>query len=160
MSLPLPSDTTIRTLLKEARVIAIIGAKDKAGQPVDEVGRYLMAAGYTVIPVHPARQNVWGLPTCKSVEEIQEPVDIVNVFRASEYCVAHARETLRLVARPRCFWMQLGISSPEAAALVEDAGILSVSDKCIKIEHLRLVAGRRSPTDALSSHSGQCGERA
>lgn len=61
MSLPLPSDTAIRTLLEESRVIAVIGAKDKAGQPVDDVGRYLMAAGYKVIPVHPVRQNVWGL---------------------------------------------------------------------------------------------------
>ena len=129
-------------MLKESKVIAIIGAKDKAGQPVDDVGRYLMAAGYTVIPVHPARQNVWGLPTYKSVEEIPEPVDIVNVFRASEYCAEHARETLRMGTRPRCFWMQLGIGNPEATALMEDAGILSVSDKCIKIEHLRLVAGR------------------
>lgn len=160
MSLSPLSDTTIRTLLKESKVIAIIGAKDKAGQPVDDVGRYLMAAGYTVIPVHPARQNVWGLRTYKSVEDIPEQVDIVNVFRASEYCAEHARETLRLATRPRCFWMQLGISNPEATALMQDAGILSVSDKCIKIEHLRLIAKQSSPADSRPSHTDQNGERA
>lgn len=157
MPLHLPSDTAIHTLLKESRVIAVIGAKDKAGQPVDDVGRYLMAAGYKVIPVHPMRQNVWGLPTYKSIEEIPEPIDIVDVFRASEFCLEHARETIRLASRPRCFWMQLGISNSEASRLAEDCGILSVSDKCIKIEHMRLAAGQACP-DVL--HSPDCGERA
>lgn len=157
MPLHLPSDTAIHTLLKESRVIAVIGAKDKAGQPVDDVGRYLMAAGYKVIPVHPVRQNVWGLPTYKSIEEIPEPIDIVDVFRASEFCLEHARETIRLASRPRCFWMQLGISNSEASRLAEDCGILSVSDKCIKIEHMRLAAGQACP-DIL--HSPDCGERA
>lgn len=135
------SDDAIRALLKEARTIAIIGAKDKAGQPVDDVGRYLIAAGYKIIPVHPTRKNVWGLPTYAKLEDVPDPVDIVDVFRASEYCPEHARETVRLASRPSCFWMQLGISNPEASALVEDAGILSVSDKCIKIEHALLVEG-------------------
>lgn len=157
MPLHLPSDTAIHTLLRESRVIAVIGAKDKAGQPVDDVGRYLMAAGYKVIPVHPMRQNVWGLPTYKSIEEIPEPIDIVDVFRASEFCLEHARETIRLASRPRCFWMQLGISNSEASRLAEDCGILSVSDKCIKIEHMRLAAGQACP-DVL--HSPDCGERA
>lgn len=157
MSLPLPSDTAIRTLFEESRVIAVIGAKDKAGQPVDDVGRYLMAAGYKVIPVHPVRQNVWGLPTYRSIEEIPEPVDIVDVFRASGFCLEHARETLRLASRPRCFWMQLGVSNSEASKLVEDGGILSVSDKCIKIEHMRLAAGPACPGVLHSLH---CGEQA
>ena len=133
------SDESIRLLLKECRTIAVVGAKDKPGQPVDEVGRYLLACGYTIIPIHPKRKDVWGLTTYASLAEVPVPVDIVDVFRAPDFCAGHARETLRLASRPRCFWMQLGISNKEAESLVEDAGILSVSDKCIKIEHARLL---------------------
>lgn len=144
------SDDTIRTLLGEVRTIAIIGAKDKAGQPVDDVGRYLLAAGYKIIPVHPKRKNVWGLPTYTSIVDVPDPIDLVNVFRASQFCADHARETLALKSRPRCFWMQLGISSREATQLVESCGILSVSDRCIKVEHAR-VMNKGTSSSALSS---------
>ncbi len=144
------SDDTIRILLGEIKTIAIIGAKDKAGQPVDDVGRYLLAAGYKIIPVHPKRQNVWGLPTYPSLVDVPEPIDLVNVFRAPEFCVNHAHETLALKSRPRCFWMQLGISSREATKLVESCGILSVSDKCIKIEHARVMNKKASSLSAPS----------
>lgn len=69
------SDERLRAALTEARTIAVIGAKDKPGQAVDEVGRYLIAAGYTVIPVHPVRKNVWGLETYASLGDIKERVD-------------------------------------------------------------------------------------
>lgn len=134
-----PDSETLRTLLRDAKTIAIAGAKDVPGQPVDGVGRYLMAAGYTVIPVHPMRQNVWGLPTYKSLGDLPGPVDIINLFRAAECCPDHAREVLDLPWRPQVFWMQLGIESPEATALLEPAGITVVQAACIKVEHMRLL---------------------
>lgn len=133
-----PDSETLRALLRDAKTIAIAGAKDAPGQPVDTVGRYLMAAGYTVIPVHPVRQNVWGLPTYKSLGDLPGPVDIINLFRAAECCPDHAREVLDLSWRPRAFWMQLGIESPEATALLEPADITVVQAVCIKVEHMRL----------------------
>lgn len=133
-----PDSETLRALLRDAKTVAIAGAKDAPGQPVNDVGRYLMAAGYTVIPVHPARQNVWGLPTYKSLGDLPGPVDIIDLFRAAEYCPDHAREVLDLSWRPRAFWMQLGIESPEATALLEPAGITVVQAACIKLEHMRL----------------------
>ncbi|WP_303236936.1 CoA-binding protein [uncultured Bilophila sp.] len=133
------SDDRMRTLLSEARTIAVIGAKDKPGQPVDRVGRYLIQAGYQVIPVHPTRKNVWGLETYTTLAEVPCPIDIVNVFRAPQYCPDHARETLALSPLPKLFWMQLGIVSPEASALVGKAGIAVVEDLCIMVEHNRLL---------------------
>ena len=136
--LELYNDQDLIGLLEQARTVAVIGAKDKPGQPVDNVGRYLVNSGYRVIPVHPKRQNVWGLETWKSVLDIPFPVDIINLFRAADYCPDHAREVLMLPYTPMCFWMQLGIRSDQARNILKDKSVLVVQDKCIKIEHQRL----------------------
>ncbi len=131
-------DSRLQELLKNARSIAIIGAKDKAGQPVDNVGRYLIWAGYEVYPVHPVRSNVWGLPTYKSIQDIEVQVDIVNVFRASVHCAQHAREVVHRHERGlhcSCFWMQEGISSPEAAEILQGRQVQIVENMCIKTMH-------------------------
>ena len=131
-------DESMRKALSEAKVIAVIGAKDREGQPVNMVGTYLIDQGYTVIPVHPVRQNVWGLTTYKSIEDVPVPVDIVNVFRASQHCPAHADEVLKLAHQPAMFWMQSGIRSQEAGKKLAAKGIAVVEDKCIMVEHSRL----------------------
>lgn len=131
-------DDTLRSLLQSTRSIAVVGAKDKAGQDVDRVGRYLMAAGYTVYPVHPVRRNVWDLPTFASLADLP-PVDMVNLFRAPQHCVEHAREILQLPWKPRIFWMQQGIRSPEAGQLMHQAGIQVIEDRCVMVDHRTLV---------------------
>lgn len=131
-------DDTLRDALRNVRTIAVIGAKDKAGQPVDMVGRYLIKAGYTVIPVHPVRKNVWGLPTYASILDIPMPVDVVNLFRASEFCLSHAEEVCRLATLPSVFWMQSGIRSQDAGRLMAEKGVRVVEDKCIMVELQRL----------------------
>lgn len=136
------TDSEIRKLLAEIKTVAIIGAKDKPGQPVDRVGRYLLAAGYTVLPVHPARKEVWGLAARPTMNDLPEGPEAVVLFRAPEYCAGHAREALRLRPLPRVFWMQEGISSPEAEALLAPAGVSVLSNVCILKEHERLLAGR------------------
>ncbi|MDD2966776.1 MAG: CoA-binding protein [Desulfovibrionaceae bacterium] len=133
-------DAVLRTLLCESHSIALVGAKDKAGQPVDAVGRYLIAAGYRVYPVHPVRQSVWGLQAYPCLAALPCPVDIINLFRAPEACLAHAHEVLALPWRPRAFWMQQGIRSPEAGRLLAQQGILVQEDLCIQREHQRLIA--------------------
>lgn len=132
-------DDSLRTLLQSVRSIAIVGAKDKAGQDVDRVGRYLMAAGYSIYPVHPVRREVWGLPTYASLGELPEAVDMVNLFRAPQYCAEHAREILHLSWKPRIFWMQQGIRSPEAGLLMHEAGIQVIEDRCIMVDHRNLL---------------------
>jgi len=132
------NDETLRALLKAVRSIAVLGAKDVPGQPVDRVGRYLIRAGYTVLPVHPKRQSVWGLPAFAGLAEVPVAVDLVNVFRAPEHCVEHAREALRLSPLPRLFWMQLGITNAEAASLLAGQGVPVVEDACLMVEHARI----------------------
>ena len=128
----------LRRLLTETRVIAVVGAKDAPGQAVDRVGRYLIKAGYDVIPVHPVRKNVWGLTTYASLADIPRPVDLVDVFRAPQYCPDHAREALAMSPRPKVFWMQLGIRSEEAVALLAEQGVIVVEDACLMVEHARV----------------------
>ena len=132
-------DRLMRAMLGESRSIAIIGAKDKPGQAVDRVGRYLLEQGYRVVPVHPMRKSVWGLPVVPSIAELPEPVDIINLFRAPEYCFGHAQEVLQLGWRPKLFWMQLGIRSIEARQLLARTGMTVVEDSCIMVEHERLM---------------------
>lgn len=136
-----PNDAELRGLLSTVRRVAVIGAKDVSGQPVDRVGRYLIDAGYTVIPVHPKRKTVWGLPAFASVASVPG-ADLVVVFRAPQYCAGHAIEVLAMTTKPRCFWMQEGITSPVARELLEAAGLMVVEDRCIAVEHSRLCAGK------------------
>ncbi|MDR2516336.1 MAG: CoA-binding protein [Spirochaetaceae bacterium] len=133
-----PEQDAIRVLLQKVRTVAVVGAKDAPGQPVDNVGRYLIEAGLEVYPVHPARRNVWGLTTYKSIGDLPGPVDMLDLFRAAEYCPGHAREALALPWKPLAFWMQLGIFSPEAATLLEKEGIMVVQDACLMVERRRL----------------------
>lgn len=138
------SDKELAALLGQVKTIAIVGAKDKPGQPVDMVGRYLIKAGFTVIPVHPKRTSVWGIPAYPSLADAPEPIDLVNLFRAAEACPAHAEETRLLPNRPRCFWMQSGISSAQARQTLDGCGIFVVEDRCLMVEHARLLKGAAS----------------
>ena len=134
-------DDKIRTLLSSAKTIAIVGAKDTQGQPVDTVGRYLIQAGYTVWPVHPVRRRVWGLSVFPSLLELPGKADIINLFRAASACPEHAREVLTLPWKPSVFWMQTGIQSLEAGRLLAAHGISVIEDRCVMVEHRRLCAG-------------------
>lgn len=128
----------IRGILQSARRIAILGANDSPGRPVDGVGRYLLAQGYEIFPVHPVRKTVWGLTVYKTLKDVPGRIDGVNLFRAAEHCPGHARETLALSPLPTFFWMQLGISSPEAGALLAPHGVFVVENACIMVEHKKL----------------------
>lgn len=130
-------NATLREIMTHARTIAIVGANDTPGRPVDEVGRYLIAAGYTIIPVHPVRKEAWGLRAYANLRDIPGPVDLVDLFRAPQYCAEHAREALDMRHKPKVFWMQSGISSEEAARVLEGSGIRVVENRCTKVEHMR-----------------------
>jgi predicted CoA-binding protein len=88
--------------------------------------------------VHPKRKSVWGLPAFAGLAEVSVPVDLVDVFRAPEYCAEHAREALKLSPPPRLFWMQLGITNAEAVSLLAEQGIPVVEDACLMVEHARI----------------------
>lgn len=134
----LHSETILADLLSPGKTIAVVGAKDRPGTAVDMVGRYLIEAGFRVVPVHPVRASVWGLPARKTLAEVDGPIDIVNLFRAAPSCPGHAAEVLALTHRPACFWMQSGIRSAEARDLLAPQGVMVVEDRCIMVEHRRL----------------------
>ncbi len=136
-------DKELTARLRAVKTIAVVGASDKPGRPVDRVGRYLMEAGYTVIPVHPKRPSIWGLPACPDLASVPVPIDMVNLFRAPENCPAHAAETIALAPLPSVFWMQLAIDSPEARAILAPHPVLVVADRCLMVEHRRLFGGPR-----------------
>ena len=152
-------DAQLRDIFANTRTIALVGAKDKEGQAVDRVGRYLIASGFKVLPVHPVRENVWGLRTYRSIEEITEPIDMVNLFRASEFCLAHAEECLRLSPVPKVFWMQLGIRNAEAGKLLWEKGVKIIEDSCIMVDHKRVMSGGSAsvPGSAFPGFGGSSG---
>lgn len=132
-------DTQLKQIFAENSVIAIVGAKDKAGSPVEHVGRYLIEQGYEILPVHPVRKDVWGLTTYNSLQDLPKAPDIVCLFRTPEACLEHAKEILALPWRPKVFWMQLGISSREAGELMAKEGVFVVEDACMEVEHKRVL---------------------
>ena len=136
-------DDDLRSILARVKNIAVIGAKDKPG-PVDRVGRYLIEAGFTVFPVHPVRKEVWGLPVSPTLADVPERIDLVDVFRAPEFCLAHAEESAALALRPLLFWMQSGIVNEQARAVALAAGIHVVEDACLMVEYRRFFPFGRS----------------
>jgi uncharacterized protein len=134
----------LQTLLSQVKTVAVLGAKDVLDQPVDRVGRYLMAAGFNVIPVHPKRRNVWGLETYPALTDIPHPVDLGNVFRAPAFCPDHARECLQLRSLPKIFWMQSGIESLEVQTILANHPISVVQNQCLMVEHQRIKSGGNS----------------
>lgn len=126
----------IRDILENARTIAILGLSPRPERESNEVARYLKDQGYRIIPVRPGQKEILGERAYATIDDIQEKVDIVDVFRNPSQIVPHAHEAIRVL--PRIFWMQLGIENQEAASLLTDAGIDVVMNKCMKIEHGRL----------------------
>jgi predicted CoA-binding protein len=123
-------------ILRETKTIALVGASPRPERPSHAVMRYLLAAGYRVVPVRPADcDEILGVPCVQSLAEIDEPIDLVDVFRRSEFTPQVAREAV--AAGAKALWLQLGVVSPEARRIAEDAGLEYVEDECTAIVHRR-----------------------
>jgi len=119
-------------ILEESTTIALVGASPKPGRPSHGVMRYLLAQGYRVIPVRPRDcEEVLGVPCVASLGEIEEPIDLVDVFRRPEHAAGVAREAV--AAGASALWLQLGIVSPEARAVATGAGLDYVEDACTAV---------------------------
>ena len=130
-------DAEIKIILQNAKTIAIVGLSPKPARDSNMVARYLKEEGYRIIPVRPAQKEILGEKAYKSLDEIQEPVDVIILFRSSNQIMPHAREAIRL--KPDVFWMQLDIENREAAELLTGKGIHVVMNRCIKVEHEFLI---------------------
>ena len=132
-----PTDAQIEALLRQSKTIAVVGLSPDPTRPSNGIARYLQRSGYRVIPVNPNATEVLGEKCYPSLRHIPEPVDIVNVFRRPEFLDAFAAGAIAMHAK--ALWMQQGIANPEAAVRVTEAGLLAIQDRCIMIEHMRLV---------------------
>jgi predicted CoA-binding protein len=134
----------LRELLRTARVIAVVGLSANPDRPSNQVAWYLHHEGYELYGVNPACQQteVFGVPVVPSLDKVPKPIDVVDVFRRAVYTPEVAREAVAVGAR--ALWLQLGISSPEARAIAEEGGLAYVEDRCMKVEHARLIGRRAS----------------
>ena len=130
---------TLRRILKQTRTVAMVGLSANWYRPSFFVAKYLLDHGYRVFPVNPAYQEVLGQKCYASLGEIAETIDLVDCFRKSEEIPPLAEEAIRIGAK--VLWMQIGVVNQEADALVRAAGLDSVMDRCVKIEHARLFGG-------------------
>jgi hypothetical protein len=144
-SVPLLDDAGVAAALRATRRIAVIGASSDPGRPSFGVFRDLVEQGFDCVPVNPREIAVLGRPAFATLVEAVEatgPFELVDVFRRSELCVAHAREAVSTGART--LWLQLGVVNWEAATIAHAAGIGVVMDRCTAIEWRRVLgAGRR-----------------
>ncbi len=137
---PLPSrspgreSATVDRML-EANRIAIVGMSEDPERPSHGIGGYLMSHGYEVIPVNPNHEQILGQKCYARLADVPGPIDLVDVFRRSEYCADVVRDAIAVGAKG--VWLQAGIRNEEARRLAEEAGIDFIQDRCIMVEHMQ-----------------------
>jgi predicted CoA-binding protein len=133
-------DSYIRGILNTVKTIAMVGASAKDNRPSYFAFKYLAERGYNMIPINPglAGKELLGRKIYGRLSEVPEPIDMVDIFRASNHALPIVQEALTLSPRPRVIWMQLGVRNDEAAALAEANGMKVVMNRCPKIEYGRL----------------------
>jgi uncharacterized protein len=129
-------------ILRESETIALVGASPNPARPSHGVMRYLLAQGYRVIPVRPLNcDEVCGIPCAASLSDIEEPIDLVDVFRREDAAPGHAREAV--AAGAKAFWLQLDLRSAEARRIATEAGLDYVEDLCTAVVHRQMQAANR-----------------
>jgi uncharacterized protein len=125
----------IREILHTARTIAIVGLSSNPLRPSNYVGFYLQRHGYRVIPVNPNEREALGEKAYPSLAEVPDRIDVVDVFRASQFVPDIAEQAVQVQAR--ALWMQFGVISSRGAEIAERGGLEVVMDRCMKVEHAR-----------------------
>ena len=124
------------SILKNSKTIAVVGCSSNPEKASNRIPKYMQGHGYKIIPVNPAADEILGEKCHKSLSEIKEKIDIVNIFRPSEECEAIVADAVKL--KPKLIWLQLGIFNEKAGKIAEQHGIPIVMDKCIMVEHGRI----------------------
>jgi len=137
-----PPDEALKQLLTEAKTIAMVGASSNPDRPSNGIMRKLRNAGYRVFPVNPNETTVLGERAYAALGDVPEPIDIVDVFRRSEFTPAIADEAVRVGAK--ALWLQSGVVNDLAAARAEAGGLAVVMDACIGVMHTVLRVPRKA----------------
>ena len=140
--MPVTDDDAIRDVLG-LNSIAVVGCSTTAGKAAHEIPAYLQRHGYEIHPVNPYADTVLGESAVDSLDEVEAAIDLVNVFRPSEEVAGIVDETLarhNADGDIEAIWLQLGITDDDALADAEAAGLTTVQDRCMKVEHQRLLA--------------------
>ena len=132
-----PSDQQLKELLQKAHTIAVVGLSSSRIRASYGVSQYMQSAGYRIIPVNPNEQEVLGEKSYPRLEDVPEKIDVVDVFRRSEFVPEIVDAAIRVGAR--AIWMQEGVVNETAAQRARDAGLFVVMDACILREHRRLM---------------------
>lgn len=130
-------DFKTKELLATVKIIAVVGLSPKEDKPSNRVARYMKEAGYRIIPVNPQYEEILGEKSYKALADIPETVDVVDIFMRAEKVLPVVEEAVKLT--PKAIWLQLGIVNDEARAIAEKEGITFIQDRCIKMEHERLI---------------------
>ncbi len=133
-------DPEIKSLLESARTVAVVGVSHKEDRDSHKVARYLKEHGYKMIPVNPKYKEVLGEPCYPDLKSVPVPIDVVDIFRNVEAIPGIVDEAVAVGAK--AVWMQLGLCHNESAEKARNAGMKVVMNKCIKIEHGRLLASK------------------
>ena len=132
-----PDDGVLRELLRRIRRIAVVGLSPKPLRDSHRVARYLQQQGYEVLPVYPREERILGQPVYRRVRDIGGGVDLVDVFRRGEALPEVVEDAL--AARAPALWFQLGCNNEAAAARATAAGVMLVMDRCLMVDHARLL---------------------
>jgi len=130
---------TLRRILQSAKTIAVVGLSAEWHRPSYFAAKYVQQHGYRIVPVNPRYERILGERCYAKLEDIPFAVDMVDVFRKADDVLPIARSAVSIGAK--CLWQQLGVKNLEADALAHGAGLDSVMDRCVKIEHARLFGG-------------------
>lgn len=133
MTIDNPDRGEIKKILQSSQRIAVVGLSDNPGRTSYDVSKAIQKAGYEIIPVNPTIDESLGVKAIDSLADIEGHVDIVNVFRRSEFLPDIAKEAVAIGAD--VFWAQLGVSNQEAYDYLREHNVMTVMDRCIKVEH-------------------------
>lgn len=132
-------DDQLRQILQQTRVIAVVGLSNNPARPSYGVTRYMQAQGYTIVPINPELSEVFGERAYPDLLSVPFAIDLVDVFRRSELVGPHVDEAIQKGVKT--VWMQLGVRNEQAAQRAREAGLDVVMDRCILVEHRRLLGG-------------------
>lgn len=137
-------DQEVAAVLRDARIVAVLGAHEQPTRPAFYVPDYLHGQGYHIVPVNPLLEGktLWGERVRATLAEIAEKVDVVDVFRRPDLLQDHLADILAMQPRPRVVWLQQGIRNDDFARAIVAAGMDVVQDRCTLAEHRRLHVGR------------------